>query len=68
MTVAPHINGTKEYLICVRGSIEVTLETQKFQVDEGDVLAFPGSIKHSYRNTTAHNARFLSLVALAPLF
>ncbi len=67
MVGAPHTTGTKEYMICTKGKIQVSLDGQPFDLSEGDVLAFPGSIKHSYKNTAAQEARFLSLVALAPL-
>ena len=68
MVGSPHTSGTKEYLVCTRGKLEVNLDGQKVLVEEGDVLAFPGSIKHSYRNVGTGEARFLSLVALAPLY
>jgi transcriptional regulator with XRE-family HTH domain len=68
MIGAPHTRGTKEYMLCTQGSIEVTLEDERVRLKRGDVLAFPGSVQHSYRNLAKAPARFVSLVVLAPQF
>jgi transcriptional regulator with XRE-family HTH domain len=62
----PHSAGTKEYLTCVKGSMSVTVMGEQYQVEEGDVLAFPGDQTHSYQNTGAGKAVGFSVVLLAP--
>lgn len=50
ITGAPHTTGTREYLSCERGSIELILAGEKWTLHEGDALVFRGDQKHSYRN------------------
>jgi transcriptional regulator with XRE-family HTH domain len=61
---SPHTKGTREYFTCTKGRIAVTVEGEKFVLDEGDVLAFPGDRKHSYQNMEAFYSEGISIVAL----
>src|SRR5262249_8874584 len=61
----PHTAGTREYLTCVRGAITVSVAGERFEVEEGDVLAFPGDQPHSYQNAGAARAVGFSVVVLA---
>lgn len=60
----PHTAGTKEYMTCVRGEVTVVVAGEKYRVEAGDVLAFPGDEPHSYHNTGPSKAVCLSVVAL----
>ena len=62
----PHVANTKEYLICIQGSVTVAVAGESATLLEGDVLAFPGDEAHSYANTARSVARCLSVVVLAP--
>jgi XRE family transcriptional regulator, regulator of sulfur utilization len=61
----PHTPGTREYMTCVKGEVAVTVAGERFKVEEGDVLAFPGDQAHSYQNTGPGKAIVFSVVALA---
>lgn len=62
----PHLRGTKEYLMALEGSVIVSVAGDDYQVDAGDVLAFPGDQKHAYRNPGAEPAVALSVVLPVP--
>jgi quercetin dioxygenase-like cupin family protein len=62
----PHVSGTREYLTCIQGEVTVYVAGNRYCVEEGDVLAFPGDQAHSYTNTGNKKAICLSVVALAP--
>ena len=47
---APHTPGTREYLSCESGSIELYVSGEKWQLQAGDAIAFRGDQKHSYHN------------------
>ena len=63
----PHVVGTKEYFTCIQGEMTVHVGGQKFRVEPGDVLAFPGDQPHSYQNTGTIRSLCLSVVVLAPI-
>jgi quercetin dioxygenase-like cupin family protein len=46
----PHRPGTREYLYCESGSIELTASGKSWTLKPGDVLVFRGDQRHSYRN------------------
>jgi XRE family transcriptional regulator, regulator of sulfur utilization len=64
----PHLDGTKEYLTVIQGEILVHVAGDRFTVKQGDVLAFPGNQKHSYRNTKKSTSVALSVVIPVPAF
>jgi XRE family transcriptional regulator, regulator of sulfur utilization len=46
----PHTAGTREYLLCERGRIELTASGERYELAPGDVLVFRGDQRHGYRN------------------
>lgn len=66
MTGAPHTPGTREYLVCESGTVEVAVSGQVWTLEPGDVVAFRGDQKHSYRNPGREDAVAYSVVAIAP--
>ena len=50
MTGIPHKTGTREYLTCERGRVELVAGGEHHLLDEGDVLIFRGDQRHSYVN------------------
>lgn len=62
----PHTEGTREYLVCERGSVALTVSGETFTLEPGDSLAFRGDQKHSYRNVGRSTAVAVSVIALAP--
>ena len=66
MTGTPHTPGTREYLTCESGHIELIASGERFQLDPGDVVVFRGDQKHGYRNLGRSRAIAYSVVALGP--
>lgn len=64
MIGTPHTKGTREYFTCIKGRISVTVEGDKYTLNEGDVLAFPGDRKHTYQNEEGYPSEGISIVAL----
>ncbi|MFV8819558.1 helix-turn-helix domain-containing protein [Haliea sp. E17] len=66
MAGKPHLQGTKEYLVTLEGCVSVSVDGVTWQVEAGDVLAFPGDQKHGYRNSGKGPAQALSIVLPLP--
>ncbi len=64
----PHLEGTKEYLTVLQGEMLVHIAGEKFQVKQGDVLAFAGNQPHSYQNVRRSEAIAMSIVIPVPVF
>jgi XRE family transcriptional regulator, regulator of sulfur utilization len=54
------------FLIGIEGRVQVQVAGSRYDLDSGDVLAFPGVQRHSYLNVGGARAQCLSVVALAP--
>lgn len=67
MAGVPHRGGTREYLTCEQGVIELSLSGERFTVGTGEVVVFRGDQRHGYYNPTAETAVGYSVVMLAPL-
>jgi transcriptional regulator with XRE-family HTH domain len=65
MTGIPHTPGTREYLTCEVGAIELTESGQLWRLEPGDVVVFRGDQKHGYRNPGAEPAVAYSVVCFA---
>lgn len=50
MAGIPHKTGTREYLTCERGQVELVAGGQHHLLNEGDMLVFRGDQRHSYVN------------------
>jgi XRE family transcriptional regulator, regulator of sulfur utilization len=66
MTGTPHTAGTREYLTCESGQVELTASGQSWLLSPGDVVVFRGDQKHSYKNPTRGPAIAYSMIAIAP--
>jgi XRE family transcriptional regulator, regulator of sulfur utilization len=66
MTGIPHTPGTREYLTCERGAIELSVSGERHHLDPGDVVVFRGDQKHGYRNPGRTTAVAYSVVAFTP--
>jgi quercetin dioxygenase-like cupin family protein len=69
MTGIPHTLGTREYLTCESGIVELSVAQTTWQLQPGDVVVFRGDQKHAYRNPGNAGAvaySVLSLVSLTP--
>jgi len=63
----PHTAGTREYLTCEAGEIDLVAPGQNFRLAEGDVVAFRGDQRHSYANPGRRAAVGYSVVMLKPI-
>jgi len=64
-TGVPHTPGTREYLTCEAGTLEVTVAGEVLLAAPGDVIAFRGDLRHAYHNPGAGVAIGYSVVVLA---
>jgi len=63
----PHTPGTREYLTCESGRIELVASGERWQLGPGDALVFRGDQRHTYRNLDrARPAVAISVVCFAP--
>ena len=62
----PHLPGTREFFTCLDGRVNLMVAGERHELAEGDVLAFPGNLPHSYQNADAlAKARGVSVVVFA---
>jgi mannose-6-phosphate isomerase-like protein (cupin superfamily) len=66
MTGTPHRMGTREYLACESGEVELVVSGEKYDLSAGDVVVFRGDQKHSYANRSEKTAVAYSAVILGP--
>src|SRR5215471_5199348 len=66
MTGIPHRLGTREYLACEAGQVDLVVSGDKYELSPGDVVVFRGDQKHSYSNRGAKVAVAYSAVVLGP--
>ena len=66
MAGAPHTPGTREYLSCESGRIQLSAAGNSWELAPGDVLVFRGDQPHGYRNPGDAEAVAFSVVVLAP--
>lgn len=67
MAGIPHTPGTREYLTCERGQIELSTGGSVWILEPGDVVVFRGDQKHGYRNPGTALTVAYSIVAFAPV-
>src|SRR5262245_5508577 len=64
----PHTPGTREYLTCESGRIELAASGERWELGPGDSLVFRGDQRHGYRNLdAARPAVAISVVCFAPV-
>jgi quercetin dioxygenase-like cupin family protein len=67
MAGVPHTPGTREYLTCEQGSVELAVSGERYRLAEGDVVSFRGDQRHGYHNPGTTTAIAYSAVAFAPV-
>jgi transcriptional regulator with XRE-family HTH domain len=65
MTGVPHTPGTREYLTCESGEIVLVASGEEYRLSPGDVVAFRGDQRHSYKNAGSRTAIAYSVVVIA---
>ncbi len=61
----PHAPGTREYLYCERGALDLHIGGEHFSLSAGDLCVFRGDQPHSYVNRGSQKAIGLAVVSLA---
>ena len=67
LTGVPHTPGTREYLTCESGEVQLTAAGESWLLHPGELVVFRGDQRHSYRNTGGKLAVAYSVVAFAPI-
>jgi transcriptional regulator with XRE-family HTH domain len=67
MVGTPHTPGTREYLTCERGEVELSVAGASYRLAEGDVVVFRGDQRHGYHNPGKAEAVAFSVIAFAPV-
>jgi transcriptional regulator with XRE-family HTH domain len=67
MAGTPHTAGTREYLTCESGAVELAVAGEVYELVPGDALVFRGDQRHTYRNPGRRTAVAFSVVAFAPV-
>src|SRR5438045_2285249 len=62
MAGVPHTPGTREYLTCERGTVELAVSGERYTLGESDVVSFRGAPRHAH-----HKPRSATAVAYPPL-
>ena len=66
MAGTPHLPGTREFFTCLHGCVVISVAGERYPLEAGEVLAFPGNLPHSYQNADALTAaQGVSVVVLA---
>jgi transcriptional regulator with XRE-family HTH domain len=66
MAGVPHTPGTREYLTCEHGTVELAVGGEKLTLTAGDVAIFRGDQRHAYHNPGTTPAIAYSAIAFAP--
>lgn len=67
MAGVPHTPGTREYLTCESGRVQLSVAGETWDLESGDVVVFRGDQKHGYRNESSQTTIAYSVVALSPV-
>jgi len=67
MAGVPHTPGTREYLTCERGTVELAVAGERYTLAEGDVVTFRGDQRHGYHNPGGAIAVAYSVIAFSPV-
>ncbi len=62
MTGTPHKPGTREYLACERGPVQLVASGEIHDLEDGDVVVFRGDQRHGYSNRGDRTAVAYSVV------
>lgn len=66
MIGVPHTNGTREYLSCERGRVELIVSGEHWLLETGDMIVFRGDQRHSYHNPDSqHPSVAISVVCFS---
>ena len=67
MVGVPHTPGTREYLLCEQGELQLSAAAEHWRLQPGELVVFRGDQRHSYKNLGSSIAIAYSVVAFAPM-
>ena len=67
MVGVPHTPGTREYLTCERGEMQLSAAGESWALRAGELVVFRGDQRHSYKNLGGEVAIAYSVIAFAPV-
>jgi XRE family transcriptional regulator, regulator of sulfur utilization len=65
MVGVPHTPGTREYLTCEVGEMQLSAAGESWRLQAGELVVFRGDQRHSYKNLGSQTAIAYSVVAFA---
>lgn len=65
LTGLPHTPGTREYITCESGAMELVTAGATWSLERRDVVAFRADQKHAYRNVSRRPAVAYAIVSFA---
>ena len=64
LTGVPHTPGSREYLVCNAGILELVAAGERWELRPGDLVVFRGDQKHSYQNLARRKTSAYSVIVL----
>jgi len=61
----PHATGTRENLVVTSGSLELTVDAERFPLRTGDAIAFAADVPHRYANPADTECRMYLVMTYA---
>lgn len=61
-TSEPHNDGVEEYIIIVRGSLDISFNDELYNIPEGNAIHFPANQPHSYHNNTDQEISYITMI------
>lgn len=55
----PFVHDSEEFWLVLEGRLEVRFEDEKYELEKGDLVYFPGSIPHSWYNPGDEKSKIL---------
>jgi XRE family transcriptional regulator, regulator of sulfur utilization len=67
MVGVPHTPGTREYLTCESGELQLSAAGESWRLLPGELVVFRGDQRHSYKNLANAISIAYSVIAFAPV-
>ncbi len=66
-TLEQYREGTERWVLCLEGTLEITVGDKSYRVSPGSTLYFKASVPHQFRNTSEVGTKALSVMSPAVL-
>ncbi|KXL52426.1 HTH-type transcriptional regulator PuuR [Anaerotignum neopropionicum] len=58
----PHTNVLNEYIVVIKGQLEMTIDEKAYLLTEGDAISFKGELNHVYANPSNEETIFHNVI------